>query len=583
MLRPLPSLAPALGLLALACAPEPGGVEVSEHNYEITRMRDAHAATCTHSAIESAVEDVMQDNNLLACNVAIGTPDDPVQMILTKHLVDFTPAEDLPLFTPPGHHLDWDTPMNAGSVSKLVTAQAFLQLWADNHVQSSYVEVEPDVYELQPDPLDSILVDDGLDLPDDWPSWVGLITMKELLSHTSGIYEGAGHWDWYDDTDTAVSLNSNWDTITDNEALLDLPAGTLAGISAPGRHPRFAYRALVPPSSADYSYSSIGEGRYSNINYLLLGAIIDRTVTEPGFDGYGTGPYAVGGLSGLEAGFESYAWWVASHGATQEHDSLLTVALQTDERVPNASIPHIPRSYIEKGGVLHAQPQWDGSGFEGPAGGWTMTIGDQLRLVLPLANAADSRMIEEAAKKHGQAVDDVGGVGRYGYGSYRVTPSANGNAYSIKGHGGNNHGYTGGAYFYRKDTTDRLVAIACNTNPQTWDGSKWKSVVYYNDMDAEILDAWGSTDPTCTPTPAPGLTLAQAQVADAWWPSWSASINDSIARSGHAATWTSWERSLDDGRSGTKALDAVEDGDYTNAAACALEWAGDTSGRWGCR
>jgi hypothetical protein len=102
-------------------------------------------------------------------------------------------------------------------------------------------------------------------------------------------------------------------------------------------------------------------------------------------------------------------------------------------------------------------------------------------------------------------------------------------------------------------------------------------------MAARIRDAWGSTPPVCSPKVAPGLSPGQGVLADGTWSGWAASVNTSIARYGHASTYTTWIRALDDGGYGTRALDAVEDGDFAQAADCALLWAGDRSGKWSCR
>lgn len=189
--------------------------------------------------------------------------------------------------------------------------------------------------------------------------YYGDIRVRDLLSHKSGIANQMPTGALSGMPDEFLGLHPSyllpgitW-PLPENEDDLE----ELTSLPHPGQHPRLAYYAYH--RNIRLSSSAAESGKYSNLNYMLLGAIIDKITNEfyyPGPKGYSEFLYqkvmSKAGLSTACLG----ARWKNIHQIANGYDSA------------NNSV-NWPSSY------------W---GWEGPAGGWTMTIGDLTRLIVAI-------------------------------------------------------------------------------------------------------------------------------------------------------------------------------------------------------
>lgn len=214
------------------------------------------------------------------------------------------------------------TPSSVGSVSKTLTALGVLNLY-----ERGFLELDDTVSQ---------------HLPFSPPAWQG-ITIGALLSHRSGLERGP-------------SFNY---PETEDDLIAKFPEGG----DHPGIHPRYAYWS--------YRSSEITEDpndvNYSNTGYSILGAIIDFITTNDGND-----------FKAVERGYENFIWWnVGMKGGIITGDTMQTPCLNTHWR--RNSIPNIAFDYPEDDLSLDSQQF---TGWEGPAGGWSMSIGDLARLMI---------------------------------------------------------------------------------------------------------------------------------------------------------------------------------------------------------
>ena len=556
----------ALALLG-ACAPQQtddGGV--SSVNYAMTQVIDAPLDTCSNPTVETALNTLRTDKNWVGCAFAYADETGVVYAVADGDAVDGS------------QEMTITTPSALGSVSKPLTAVALLRLWEDG-----WLGVDDDD---EPLSLDTIELGDVLPAIDSWPSWVRTIPLKKLLSHTSGIYEADGEWlviegytweaenngppdqiddpnDWDLLTDDLWTANPSWSSeaidLTDEERDLDQP----------GAAPRVAVKALLPPDNADYSDGSY---HYSNVNYLLLGAVIDTVVTGDDFTGYGDYPV-------VETGYESWTWFVWNEYLLNR-PTPTTMALNHTWREDNAAIPGLAADYtiqVDESDYEEAS-DWGYFGWEGPAGGWTMTIGDLARVGFILRTEPDVMLDSDTWTLMKTMVTSKDPSSFYGLGLQLDT--IDGATWDrTVGHGGGIRGYHGGTYWLETDEDPdavRVAAFVCNTN--TYDGNNMGAgqMGYAQDL-AEAYE--GSTTTCGAASSASALEVAAADYLE----DWASEAATRIDRYGWDDALSDFETEMARSTYGTNALDAIEDGDFERAAECALLYEGDSSGSWSCR
>ena len=170
-------------------------------------------------------------------------------------------------------------------------------------------------------------------------------------------------------------------------------------------------------------FRSVPDAQYSNTGYSILGAIIDSVTNQPGFGG--------------KVGYEDYLWWnVALHGGQITEPTMTSMCLDTYWR--HASIKDVAQGYqLGKDNKFEPAATISYNGWEGPPGGWDMTIGDLARLTIALRTNTllDAATTNDMTSSHSMFVNQALG---YGYGTF-VGPK---NGRLVYMHNGNIEGYT---------------------------------------------------------------------------------------------------------------------------------------------
>lgn len=170
------------------------------------------------------------------------------------------------------------------------------------------------------------------------PGW-NAITVRQLLSHRAGLAR---------DPDPAQPGTLS-------------PAGLDASFGAHcSQHPRYGVLEFLLTANAVPVPANIGTYAYSNIGYTVLGAIVDHVTQQPAF--------------ASTPGYERFVWSLLMDNPA----SALTACLDHPWR--DGDIPDHAQSYTAAWAPLNVNY----SGWQGPAGGWSMTIGDLARLAIAL-------------------------------------------------------------------------------------------------------------------------------------------------------------------------------------------------------
>lgn len=217
------------------------------------------------------------------------------------------------------------TPSVVGSISKTITALGILNLVEEGIID---LDAQASTY-----------------LPAN--TFNNNVTVRELLSHASGL----PMWpDWDDDLNTEEAFQEFFNF--DHPAFL----------------PRIAYYGYHTTPTSELRN---GTASYSNAGFTLLGAIIDyvtthEVVTNPSFNGPGD--------------YERYTWYRI--GVPMKMYSMCLYTYWRTEDILNLSVGY----HTNSDNIFYPVTNPDGGpgGWRGPAGGWSMTVGDLCRLMIGL-------------------------------------------------------------------------------------------------------------------------------------------------------------------------------------------------------
>ena len=213
-------------------------------------------------------------------------------------------------------------PGSIGSISKTMTALAILRLY-----ERGFLDIN--------DPI-------NLHLASTPVNWSGT-KIIDLLAHQSGL-----PWD------PVMNFPSKEE---------DLKKKFPEGGDHPGIHPRFAYYGYRKTNKTGPS----GTTAYSNVGYCILGAIIDFITTDESND-----------FDEVERGYENFVWWnVGMKGGKISGEIMQTPCLNAYWR--KSEIPNLAFDYPDNSDSFFNIKY---TGWEGPPGGWTMTISDLARLMI---------------------------------------------------------------------------------------------------------------------------------------------------------------------------------------------------------
>lgn len=316
----------ALISLAAACGQAPtktGADQVHDPNIELTALKDNKFTAMSWNTVDSYMNGIIGSDTNPGCAIGIARGGQ------LTYLHGYGKARL------GGERWGVATMGAVGSVSKTFTAAGMLLM----------------------DQVGMLDVDDDVDAHlGGGAAAVGNVSIAKLLNHTSGV-GGATK---------AAAFGPTWEAGSDAKACVDanLDCATTARDLA---EPRLAYGQYG--GSEVVAALAAGVAVYSNVGYSVVGAVIDE-------------------VTGGE--YEQWIWervggWPASDRDAQ---NLLSLALTHSWRATD--IPHRAVGYTSTFAVSEAfAPSGLAGveGWEGPAGGWTMTIGDLTRFTVALNTA----------------------------------------------------------------------------------------------------------------------------------------------------------------------------------------------------
>jgi len=404
-LLPAP-LAAALALTLCACAPvDTGNKQCSDVNINLVIAKDAKYTTLAEAEgglsaaqvalVDSTVTDFMATHATPVAGCAVGiTQGDHISYLNGYGVADL--ATQRP-FT-------YATPSAIGSISKTLTALAALRLEIDTELsQSTHVYAALG----QPSP------------PHGDP------TLEQVLAHTGGFAE---------DPSFAGGPFNNLATITNFYSN--------QGIAFPSLQPTLVFPGYGN-NPANQPHAPGGLAEYSNTGYMIAGTLIDQR--SRGAD-----------IPATMRGYERYIWNKVARGTSSNEPTMVSACLNTSFRQP--TIKDFARGYGKENESADFSATGAGWGYEGPPGGWSMTIGDLARLGLILQSDAviPKTMIDDTMRV------DYGPFGdkRIGLGLELSATTKDGTWF---GKGGNIRGYTADLKVWPNGNGQSLgIATMCN-------------------------------------------------------------------------------------------------------------------------
>lgn len=364
-ITPALSASRRLGLFAIvcvaafltACAPvQQGNDQCKDFNVNLAELKDAKYKTLpvaeggldagVRAQLDAEVAEFMAEKNvdIAGCAIAI-TRNNQIAYLQAYGEADQATNRDFTIATP--------API--GSIAKTLTALGLMAL------------VEEGKLNLDMPVLDQMGLTPGVDV-----GWTGNPTLRDVLAHKGGFKTGSPVW---------------------NAAAFD------DGPSMSAAFPNIAFPSLQPvlvfqsykSEAGNQVLAQIGTPKYSNVGYTLAGAMLDYRTK-------------LADIPAHMQGYERYVWHRVGRGTSAAEPTMITAALATDFRT--SDIKNLAKGYAQDGDDLNfGDSTAYGWGWEGPSGGWTLTIGDLARLMLILQsdaviskNTIDSQM----RQNHGQ-------------------------------------------------------------------------------------------------------------------------------------------------------------------------------------
>lgn len=327
--------AAALCLGLSACAPVDTGVDqCSDVNVNLIEIKDAKYTNLPQSEgglspakiakIDALMQDYMNDGNG-APIAGCGIGVTRADQVVFLKGYGLADVDNKRPFTVA-------TPSAIGSISKTLTALAALRMTRDRDL-SLGTKVYAALGET--------------------PLGKGDFTLEQLLTHKAGF---KGMPSFNGPFNDLASINTFY-------------AGQ--NIEWPSLRPR-----LVFPGYGNNNvnqFQNPGQGpEYSNIGYSIAGALIDQRSREAD-------------IAQPARGYENYIWQKVARGTSATEPTMISACLNTSFRAGDNK--NHSRGYSSNG-TPNDFTSGDDWGWEGPPGGWSMTIGDLARLMLILQSDA---------------------------------------------------------------------------------------------------------------------------------------------------------------------------------------------------
>jgi CubicO group peptidase (beta-lactamase class C family) len=329
---------PCLAIMLSACAPvQQGNDQVKDSNINLIELKDAKYKSLpvaegglsaeVRSQIDDKVLEFMasKDVPIAGCAIAI-TRNNQIAYLQAYGLADEATNRPFTIATPGP----------VGSIAKTLTALGLLAMVEDGKLD-----------------LDQPLLDQMGLLPGVDVAWTGNPTLRDVLAHKGGFIEGLPKWDAFTDGPTMSAAFPN--------------------IPYPSLQPLLVFQGYKS-NDDNQSLGQLGTPKYSNVGYSVAGSLLDYRSK-------------MGDIPAHMQGYERYIWYRVGRGAVATEPTMISAALATDFRT--SDIKNLPTGYDVDGSPLNfGDLTSEGWGWEGPAGGWTLTIGDLARLMLILQSDA---------------------------------------------------------------------------------------------------------------------------------------------------------------------------------------------------
>jgi CubicO group peptidase (beta-lactamase class C family) len=412
-----------LAVALSACAPVQHGTDqVKDVNVDLVELKDAKYKTLpvadgglsagTRAQIDAAVQEFMESKKtpIAGCACAI-TRNNQIAYLQGYGFADLAASRPFTIATPSA----------IGSISKTLTVLGLLTM------------VEEGKIDLDQSLLDQMQLTPGVDV-----GWTGDPTVRDVLAHKGGFISGT-------------------QPVWDDDAFTDGPSimAAFPNFPYPSLQPLFVFQGYKT-QAGNQSLAQLGSIKYSNVGYIVAGSLVDYYAKQPG-------------VPANLWGYEQYLWQRVARGSSAVEPTMITAALVTDFRV--SDIKNFARGYDKDGDSLNFGDSTSvGWGWEGPAGGWSMTIGDLARLMLIMQSDAvisKATIDTEMRQSHGILFNDGTRVG------LGLELAANGGWF---GKGGDILGYTSDFKIWPSQFgTDWGVAFVCN---QQETGKKLTSTIH---------------------------------------------------------------------------------------------------------
>ena len=331
-----------------ACAPSQEGPDQCKNaNVDLLATADAKyldlpeaeggLSAATRDAIDGAVQAFMSahETPIAGCALAVARRD-RIAYLQGYGLADA--GDDNPETIDRLRAFTIATPAPIGSISKTLTALGLMV-----YVQQNGLSLD--------DPLlDQMGLQPGSDV-----GWTGNPTLRQVLAHQGGFSDDYPLWD--------------------DDAFHDGPtiAAAFPNVERPGLHPLLVFQGYKT-QAGNQNVAQIGTAVYSNVGYSLLGALLDYRTRDAGTPAH-------------MQGYERFIWHTVARGPNLTGPSMISACLATDFRTKD--IKNLASGYTESGTPKgFGDSDSVGWGWEGPSGGWAMTIGDLGRLMLILQSSA---------------------------------------------------------------------------------------------------------------------------------------------------------------------------------------------------
>jgi CubicO group peptidase (beta-lactamase class C family) len=334
-----PVCASIAALSACYRAPElTGSNQVHDPNVEATMLKDSGLAAQSWAVVDDYMEDLVGDPNGPGCAIGIARGGE------LEYLQGYGKARI------GGENWSVGTVGAVGSVSKTFTAAAALLMHERGDIN---------VNERVRDYLSTS------------NAALGRVPVWRLLSNSSGV-GGATQGDAFSPDWTGGGEAA--DCVGDESVSCQQLARELAEPAVAFEHYEADEAVEEDLDEGDPGNGVPDQGVYSNVGYSVAGAVVDVAAADTASEGY-----------------EAWIWDNIGQytGNVLDSGNLLSLALTHSWRA--SDIPHRARGYQPDGGGgfdLYEAFDLDAiagiEGWEGPSGGWAMTIGDLTRFAVAL-------------------------------------------------------------------------------------------------------------------------------------------------------------------------------------------------------